>query len=36
MHTKFWSENRKRKYEDDIKMYMKEIVCEGVQWIHLA
>jgi hypothetical protein len=24
------------KFEGNIKMYLKEIGCEGVDWIHLA
>jgi hypothetical protein len=24
------------RWEDNIKMYLKETVCEGVDWIHLA
>jgi hypothetical protein len=23
-------------WEDNIKMYLKETVCEGVDWIHMA
>jgi hypothetical protein len=46
MHTKFWSENlkgRKRsfkslrhRWEDDIKMDLREIDLDGVDWLHLA
>jgi hypothetical protein len=44
MHTKFWSENLKgrdsgrprHRWEDNIKMDVREIWWEGVDWIHLA
>jgi hypothetical protein len=45
MHTKFWSENLKRRYhlerlrrrlEDKIRMDVTEIGWEGVDCIHLA
>jgi hypothetical protein len=45
MHTKFWfgslNEKRplgrpRRRWEDDIKMDLMEVVREGVDWIHLA
>jgi hypothetical protein len=26
----------KRRWEDGIKMYIREIGCGGVEWIHLA
>jgi hypothetical protein len=26
----------RRRWEDDIKMDLKKIRCEGVDWIHLA
>jgi hypothetical protein len=45
MCTEFWLESLKGrdvledigvKGEDDIKMYLREIGLEGVDWIHLA
>jgi hypothetical protein len=39
MHTKFWSENLGRlgqRWEDNIRMDLKEIVWDGVDCIHLA
>jgi hypothetical protein len=27
---------QRRRLEDNIKIYFKEFVCEGVEWIHLA
>jgi hypothetical protein len=40
--TKFWLQNLKRppgrlrcRWEDNIKMYLKEIGLESVDWIHL-
>jgi hypothetical protein len=44
MHKKFWSENLKgrelgrsrRRWEDTIRMDLREIRWEGVNWIHLA
>jgi len=43
MHTSFWSENLKeeplgrsrRRWEDNVKMDLREIGWEGVDWIHL-
>jgi hypothetical protein len=37
MHTKFWSENVKGRdhLEDNMRMDHREIVWEGVDWIHL-
>jgi len=45
MHTKFWSKNLKESdhsedlgtdWEDNIRMDLKEVGWEGVDWIHLA
>jgi len=41
MHTKFWSENLKetrprRRWEDNIRMDLREIGWEDVNWMHLA
>jgi hypothetical protein len=44
MNTRFWSENlneetaRKicRRWEDNIRMDLREIGWEGVDWMHLA
>jgi len=44
MHTKFWSENvkgrelakPKLRWEDNIRMDLREIGWEGVDWIHVA
>jgi len=45
MHIKFWLESLKGKYhlrsptrrrEDNIKMDLREIGCNGIDWIHLA
>jgi len=45
IHIKHQSENRKgrdhlgnqrRRWKDDINMDILEIVCEGVDWIHLV
>jgi hypothetical protein len=44
MHTKFWSENLKRRFsrgkpkgrrEDNIRMDLREIMWESVVWMHL-
>jgi len=35
MHTELWSENRCR-CEDNIRMVVREISWEGVDWIHVA
>jgi len=44
MHTRFWSENLKerdhsedlgRRWEDNVKMHLREIIWEVVDWIHL-
>lgn len=29
-------ENLKQRWKDNIKMYIKEIGCEGMDWIQLA
>jgi hypothetical protein len=29
-------ERRRRRWEDEIKMYLREIGWRGVEWIHLA
>jgi hypothetical protein len=43
MHTIFWLENLKRplrrlrhRWEDNIRMYLRETGWEGMDWIHLA
>jgi hypothetical protein len=45
MHTKFWLESLKKKrplrryrhsWEDNIKIDLRKIGWEGVDWIHLA
>jgi hypothetical protein len=43
MHTKLWSENQKRspegpwrRWEDYIRIDLREIGWEGAEWIHLA
>jgi hypothetical protein len=40
MHITFWSENRKRiprrRWEDNIRMDLREMGLEGVDWIQLA
>jgi len=43
MHTKFWSENLKRKrrksrcrWKDNIGLYLKKMGWEGEDWINLA
>jgi hypothetical protein len=42
MHTKFWLENLKRscrksrhRWEDNIRMDLREIGWEGIEWMHL-
>jgi hypothetical protein len=44
MHTEFWSRNLKekdhledmQKWEENIRMDLREIGWKGVEWIHLA
>jgi len=43
MHTKLWSENAKRplgrprrRWEDNIRVDLREIGWEGVDWMHLV
>jgi hypothetical protein len=43
MHTKFGSENMKRplgrprhRWENNIRMDLREVGLEGVEWLHLA
>jgi hypothetical protein len=45
MHEIFWLEKTvgkkslrrpRRRWEDDVRMYLRETGCEGVDWTHLA